>query len=451
MSLAFDKQGKPFAWHRRTTQLLVRLFRNPSARGTCAQVLDDQGEPRYVDADTDYLTFRKVIGHVPGLYRLDQCDDDGTEIDDAPPAYVSVDMSRNASNAGTSFGEAGEVNPLVIIEHLVAIQADVMKTMATQQASILAASAEVLRARPALSSLSIPAEPARATEDERSKVDDEEEDDDADEVELEPDPWAAWRPLLEMAEPHLPTIGAFLYEKITALVKTSAATTTTTTPRAAVPASMSVTAPAAATAAPSSGQEPTRAAAGPSAPAASSPAESTVAATVRAPSAVMSATDAMKPEDAVVTVADASDERTEPVSTDASSDPTIAPTIAASPSAPASAVSEDVTDAVTNTSVPIAPVIGESSPAVALVTTRSDVAAGAAPRNAAAPTPAQWRHLYAIREQLTPSERANAELLITQLSPSVIAQLLVELSALSVDDAASALRTTMRRLAVMKQ
>ena len=32
--LAFDKQGKPFAWHRRTRKLLVRMFRNPAARGT---------------------------------------------------------------------------------------------------------------------------------------------------------------------------------------------------------------------------------------------------------------------------------------------------------------------------------------------------------------------------------------------------------------------------------
>jgi hypothetical protein len=28
-SLAFDKQGKPFAWHKRTAKLRVRLFRNP--------------------------------------------------------------------------------------------------------------------------------------------------------------------------------------------------------------------------------------------------------------------------------------------------------------------------------------------------------------------------------------------------------------------------------------
>ncbi len=39
-SLALDEQGKPFAWHKRTAKLRVRLFRNPSARGTCCHVLD---------------------------------------------------------------------------------------------------------------------------------------------------------------------------------------------------------------------------------------------------------------------------------------------------------------------------------------------------------------------------------------------------------------------------
>ncbi|HLL25994.1 MAG TPA: hypothetical protein VK427_27840, partial [Kofleriaceae bacterium] len=86
-SLAFDKQGKPFAWHKRTAKLRVRLFRNPSARGTCCQVLDGSGSPLFVDADIDYVEFRRAIGGVPGLYRLDQCDEDGVELEDAPPAY----------------------------------------------------------------------------------------------------------------------------------------------------------------------------------------------------------------------------------------------------------------------------------------------------------------------------------------------------------------------------
>lgn len=54
MSLAFDKQGKPFAFTRRAKKLLVRLFRNPGARGTCSQVLGADGQPLYVDTETDW-------------------------------------------------------------------------------------------------------------------------------------------------------------------------------------------------------------------------------------------------------------------------------------------------------------------------------------------------------------------------------------------------------------
>ena len=83
--LAFDKQGKPFAWHTRTAKLRVRLFRTPSSRGTCSQVLDSAGNPQFVDASIEYPEFRRVVGNVPGLYRLDQCDEDGVEIEGAPP------------------------------------------------------------------------------------------------------------------------------------------------------------------------------------------------------------------------------------------------------------------------------------------------------------------------------------------------------------------------------
>ncbi len=98
-SLAFDKQGKPFTFHRKTKQLLVRLFRNPSARGTCCQVLDAAGQPLHIDPETDYMEFRKAVGQVPGLYRLDQCDEDGNELEDAQAAYVSIDVARNAQTA----------------------------------------------------------------------------------------------------------------------------------------------------------------------------------------------------------------------------------------------------------------------------------------------------------------------------------------------------------------
>lgn len=78
----------------------MRLFRNPAARGTCCQVLDTAGAPLYVDAEIDHAEFRRAIANVPGFYRLDQCDDDGVEIDGAVPAYVSIEHLRRAARAG---------------------------------------------------------------------------------------------------------------------------------------------------------------------------------------------------------------------------------------------------------------------------------------------------------------------------------------------------------------
>src|SRR3569623_2636666 len=144
-SLAFDKQGKPFAWHKRTAKLRVRLFRTPSARGTCCQVLDGAGSPLFVDADIDYAEFRRAVSGVPGLYRLDQCDEDGVGLEDEPPAYVSIEQLRNAGGVAEP-AQPAEVSPLLIIERLVALQSDVMKTMAAQHAAILASSAEIMRA-----------------------------------------------------------------------------------------------------------------------------------------------------------------------------------------------------------------------------------------------------------------------------------------------------------------
>lgn len=170
-SLAFDKQAKPFTFHKRTKLLRVRLFRNPRARGTCSQVLDDDGEPLYIDVETDYPEFRQIIGNVPGLYRLDQCDDDGNEIGDEPPAYVTVDPPRNAQQYDAN---SGDVNPLTIIREMAAIQGEALKALSAHQAQILASTAEIMRApyRPAP-----PPPPAEL----RNALDNEDDDDEDDE------------------------------------------------------------------------------------------------------------------------------------------------------------------------------------------------------------------------------------------------------------------------------
>lgn len=421
--LAFDKQGKPFAWHRRTRKLLVRMFRNPAARGTCCQVLDADGNPLYIDAETEYGEFRKAVGNVPGLYRLDQCDDDGVEIDEAQPAYVSIDLSRNASLAGDS----GEVDPLVIIEHMFAIHADVMKTMAMQQASIMAASAEILRApfRP----------PAPvAARDPRDEDDKDDNDDDDEEDELEPDPWASWRPMLEMVEPHLPKLGAFLLAQFVAFMKNNA------TPPAAVPSSPAPAPAADSAAAPSQRTEPASAAAGSSptsatsAPA-STPPTSASSSGATAPAEPPSAhVDGPTSKGVAAVVADMGINK--PSHTSAPNTPAATSAGATEPAATTVTAVTATTNTGTNTT-------SSSSAALAIV----PAATTGSPRNASpSPTPAQWQHLYEVREGLSPKERAIAENAITRMTPELLAQWLADLSALSVDDAVRMIRSMVAKL-----
>jgi hypothetical protein len=204
-SLAFDKQGKPFAWHKRTAKLRVRLFRTPSARGTCSQVLDGTGAPLFVDADIDYAEFRRAVSGVPGLYRLDQCDEDGVGLEDEPPAYVAIEQLRNAGGVAENAPPA-EVSPLLIIERLVALQSDVMKTMATQHAAILASSAEIMRA-PYRPVPLLPTAELRNADGGDEAIEDEDDDEEVAET-------SAFAPMLNMIEPHLPQLGAFLYTKV---------------------------------------------------------------------------------------------------------------------------------------------------------------------------------------------------------------------------------------------
>lgn len=184
-SLAFDKQAKPFTFHKRTKLLRVRLFRNPRARGTCSQVLDDDGEPLYIDVETDYPEFRQIIGNVPGLYRLDQCDDDGNEIDEEPPAYVTVDPPRNAQQYDAS---SSDVNPLTIIREMAAIQGEALKALSAHQAQILASTAEIMRAPYRQAPPPPPAELRNALDDEDDDDDRNDEDEELEDIEQEDEP-----------------------------------------------------------------------------------------------------------------------------------------------------------------------------------------------------------------------------------------------------------------------
>ena len=343
-ALAFDKQGKPFAWHKRTAKLRVRLFRNPSARGTCCQVLDGAGSPLFVDADIDYTEFRRAVSGVPGLYRLDQCDEDGVEIEDAPPAYVSIEQLRNAGG-GIETAQVGDVSPLLIIERLVALQSDVMKTMATQHAAILASSAEIMRA-PYRPVPLLPAADLRNADATGGHADETEEDED----ELSEER-SAFAPMLSMLEPHLPQLGAFLYAKLIEFFRQVSAAPAPTSP--AVTFTPAPTTPA-------------------------------VAHVVVPP---VDVTAGLEPVD--IGLADA-----------------------------------ELFEAVIET--------GPASPSANDVET---------PPPAIPPTAEQFAHLFAVRERLSPPEQTLVEHVIKRMPSELLMQYLGTLSAMSIDDATTFIRS----------
>lgn len=221
--LAFDKQGKPFAFNRRTRLLRARLFRNPAARGTCSQVLDVDGNPLYVESESEYPVFRQLVNNAPGLYRLDQCDEDGNEIDDAQPAYITIDAPRNAQGFG---GGSDEVSALAVIREMAAVQREMaaiqgqaLKALAENHAQILASAAEVMRApRPA----PLPAEIRNVADSDDSSSDDKEHDEDDDyedtEIEEEPAPTGMAGMLAQLAKMIDPKdareLGSWLMKKV---------------------------------------------------------------------------------------------------------------------------------------------------------------------------------------------------------------------------------------------
>ncbi len=377
--LAFDKQGKPFTWHAQTAKLRVRLFRTPSSRGTCSQVLDSAGQPLFVDANIDYAEFCRVVGKVPGLYRFDQCDEDGVEIKDAPPGYMSIENLRNAGGASNDDTHDGQVSALAIIdrlmatqERLVATQAEVMKQMASQHAAMLAAGAEVMRA-PYRAAPAAELRNADASDDNDS--DDDENDDSNGEHLDESNPW---NPMLRMLEPHLPQLGAFLYQKFVEFVQRKPSAPVTTPPAATptpMPAQVAATV---VTTASQTAEEPVDVVAG------------------------------FEPEDVF---------EAEDVELDASQIANAAPLPPAAPSAPAT---ENITTIASSTAAVMPPM----------------------------PTPEQLAHLCTIRERLSPKERTIAENAMARMDPAMLTHWLTELSAMSVDEATTTIRTMVAQLAM---
>ncbi len=136
--LAFDKDGQPFPFSPRLHTLSVRRFRNPGGRGTCEVVRDEDGDPLHVDADCTLAELRGAVGHVPGVYRLDQHDEDGNALPDTPAAYAAIDPARNGLLPGSA-------DPLVVVRDLAHAHADVARTLANTNAGMMSAATENMR------------------------------------------------------------------------------------------------------------------------------------------------------------------------------------------------------------------------------------------------------------------------------------------------------------------
>jgi hypothetical protein len=429
--LAFDREGQPFRFSRRTKKLRPRRWKNAGQRGTCAAVLDPDGEPLLIDADAEYLEFRAAVGNVPGFYRLDQVDEDGAPIEDAPPAYVSIESTRNAV-------PVGEVDPRdAIIRDLAQINADVIRTIAERFANVMQATADVLRAADGagLSRREPPPLPPPPPP--------EDEDEEGSEPAPPAQPFGPLQPLVEMAMPHLPTFGAFLWEKFQEFRKQNATPAPVAAPHSAPsPAHGPVAAEA-----PSPGPEPgsmpsaaaTSTAPAPSPPSPPSPSPPPVPSADAAPAA-----DALGGAGSVAPTPSIAPSPIAPSPSVTPSTPTTAvgahPAAMAPPRAAApSATSPDAASSTSPRLDSIAPSATTSDD-----TTLTDAAQGDAPRNAlgtAVPTPQQCAHLRAVLVRLSPRESAITETVVGRMPPEVRVQWLAELSALGVDQAVEAVRS----------
>jgi hypothetical protein len=400
--LAFDKEGNPFRFSRRTKKLRPRRWKNAGQRGTCAAVLDPDGEPLFVDADAEFVDFRAAVGNVPGFYRLDQCDENGTPIEDVPPAYVSIESTRNAA-------PLGDVDPRdAIIRDLAQINADVTRTIAERFSNVMLAAADILRAADGAGlSRRTPPPPASVPvptpeHDANDKEDDEYESEDEEREPMPPaNPFGPLQPLVEMAMPHLPKFGAFLWVKFQEFMRQNA-----------TPPPVAATHPAPAPAAPTTttGPEPVGAAAASPAP---TPPSSHAA-----------------PAGGTATQAPHVAPQPTPASNHHAADVTPAADGAASVAAELSVAPPPVTPS------------PEAPPPSATPSAPPSTAPADAPRNApSAPMTEQWAHLRAILARLSPRETAITETVLGRMPPEVRMSWLAELSALGVDQAVEAVRS----------
>jgi hypothetical protein len=180
----FDKDGRPIVLNAKTRRLMARRFRNPGGRGTCEVVYDEAGEVLMLEVETFSIpALREAVDHEPGLYRLEQCDENGEDIDGAPAAYVPIAATRNAASS------AAASDPLAIVASLAQTNAEVSKVFADKAAGMMDAMTECMRVVGGMPSKRLLANAALGLKlVPESESDDDNDNDTAPEPEPEPEP-----------------------------------------------------------------------------------------------------------------------------------------------------------------------------------------------------------------------------------------------------------------------
>jgi hypothetical protein len=172
--LAYDQNGDKILLPAQATHFLVRCFPRPGTRGAPRICLDRNGRQLRVPVEQPIPEFTEKVDGRPGRYRLDPCDDHGRIVPNVPPAYFTIsDEIRNAESGG---GDERDN----VIRDLARANAEITKSISERFASVMQATADLLRVTASLPARPMPMLPPEEP-DEDDDDDQEDEDDDQDE------------------------------------------------------------------------------------------------------------------------------------------------------------------------------------------------------------------------------------------------------------------------------
>jgi hypothetical protein len=176
--LAYDQNGDRILLPAQATHFLVRCFPRPGTRGAPRICLDRNGSQLKVPVEQPVSEFSEKVDGRPGRYRLDPCDEHGRIVPNVPPAYFTIsDQTRNGESGGGDERDS-------VIRDLARANADMTKSISERFASVMQATADLLRVTASIPPRPMPVLPPDPDDDDDDDDDDdsqEDEDDDRDE------------------------------------------------------------------------------------------------------------------------------------------------------------------------------------------------------------------------------------------------------------------------------